>query len=148
VSDLATKLTFILERLPVAVALLNTSGEIVGRAGRLSGVLDAGIPRAGQPLEGRWSFSDRDGAEIDPSQWPCARSLRGEYLPEGLVGRFMNAGDHKIKVTSVPTRHLPGDVAAVSFLQQVDATSRSADGSHHDLEYRIINTLKEALRDR
>lgn len=146
-SDLAHKLAFILERLPVAVALLNASGNVVGRAGRLSGVLGAGIPAPVCAFEGTWRFEDQHGAALHPSQWPCARSLRGEYLPTGLVGCYTNAGEHKIKVTSVPTTHLSGDVAAVSFLQQIDATSRSAHGSHADLEYRIINTLRDSLHN-
>lgn len=148
-SDIIHKLAFLLERLPIAVALLDASGRVVGRAGYLSGVLGAGIPTPEAPYKGAWSFRDQDGVHLHPSLWPCARSLRGEYLPSGLIGSYENNGEHRIRVTSVPTSHLFDDVAAVSFLQQVDRRTRSAEGSHSDLEYRIIETLKTALhRDR
>ncbi len=142
--DISHQIAALLERLPLAVTLIDASGTHVAKVGNLSGLLGAVIPSRDPREAKRWSFTDRNGAAIPLADWPSARALRGEMLPSGMIGRFQNDGEHLIKVTSVPTFSMKG-VAAVTFLQRLDQPGRCADGSHLDLEQRFIETLVKAV---
>lgn len=144
-SDIAPKIAFILERLPIAIALLDATGKVVGKSGQLSGILGDSIPSRDPTTRSRWSFADRSGGIIAPTDWPSARALRGEHIRGGMIGVYENEGRHIIKVTSVPASGMADEVAVITFLQKTDRETRSAEGSYSDLEYRIIEALMRSL---
>jgi hypothetical protein len=45
----------------------------------------------------------------------------------------------------MPVVNTSSDVAAVTFMQVLDARTRSADGSHQDLQQRMIDELAAAV---
>ena len=77
-TDIVLKLSAVLERLPVAIGLVSSTGHFVGKAGGMAGILDRMDPSHDVREATRWSFKDRRGAAIPRSEWPSARALRGE----------------------------------------------------------------------
>lgn len=144
-SDIAHKLAFLLERLPITIAMLDASGLIVGKFGQLSDILGVRTPSRDSETRWRWQFTDRTGAPISAENWPDALALRGELPPSSVIARHEQDGVRLIKVTAVPMADMQGDIAAVALFHQVDLAGRSADGSHSDLEHRLVEALKAAL---
>lgn len=143
--DLYKRLEAVLERLPVAVALVSRSGELIGKTGGISGLLGKMAPSFDAREAGRWSFADARGSAIPRADWPSGRALRGERHYAGMIGKFLDGEVRKIKVTSMPTFDPKDEIAAITFVQAFDNRSRSADGSHHDLQERLIDELVKAV---
>lgn len=139
------RIAVLLDRLPLAVALVDASGQILGRAGKASGVLGAAIPSRDKDRIHRWKFTDRGGSIIAPTDWPSARALRGEINYAGLVGRYQDGGEHTIRVVTIPVEIPDTRLAAVAFIQHIDRSHRAVEGEQSDLEQRFIDTLAKAI---
>ena len=145
ITDIYKRLEAVLEKMPVAVALVSRSGELVGKTGGISGLLGKMAPSFDVREAGRWSFADASGAAIPHTDWPSGRALRGERNYAGMIGKFIDGEVRKVKVTSMPTFDPKDEVAAITFVQALDDRSRSAAGSHHDLQERLIDELVKAV---
>ena len=143
--DIYKRLEAVLEKLPVAVALVSRSGQLIGKTGGIAGILGDMAPSFDAREAGRWSFADANGPAIPPRDWRSGRALRGERHYAGMIGRFIDAEVRKVKVTSMPTFDPKDEIAAITFVQALDGRSRSADGSHHDLQERLIDELVKAV---
>src|SRR5690606_10938898 len=98
------------------------------------------------PVEAdRWDFRDRTGSAIPAIDWPSGRALRGERNYEGMIGTFIDGESRKIKIISMPTFDPSKELGAITFLQAVDGRGRSAEGSHTDLQHRLIDELVRAV---
>lgn len=62
-----------------------------------------------------------------------------------MVGAFIDGEVQKVKIISMPVFDPLNEVGAISFLQALDAKGRSAAGSHHDLQERLIDELAKAV---
>lgn len=144
-TEIPHHLTAVLERLPVAVGLVSATGHFLGKSGGMASMFGRMVPSHNKREARRWSFTDRFGAAIPPSEWPSGRALRGERHYDGMVGAFHDGDTRVIKVISMPVVSAGGPVAAVTFLQVLDAHSRSADGSHYDIQQRLIDELARAV---
>lgn len=145
ITDFTLSLGTVLEELPVAVALVSPTGQVIGKTGGMCGLLGAYVPSFNTHEALRWSFHDASGLPIPPRDWPSGRALRGERHYEGMIGSFLDGEVRKVKVTSMPTFDPTSDVAAVSFLQVLDARKASVEGSYHDLQERLIDHLVKAI---
>jgi hypothetical protein len=144
-TDIVLKLSAVLERLPVAIGLVSSTGHFVGKAGGMAGILGRMDPSHDAREATRWSFNDRRGAAIPRSEWPSARALRGERHYDGMIGRLHDGDERPIKVISLPV-HSPGSrVAAFVFVQVLENRTPSSDGSHYDLQHRLIDELAKSL---
>lgn len=143
--DISHQIAALLERLPLAVALFDASGCTLAKVGQLSGLLGGAMPSRDRAQASRWTSKDAQGSLIAPTDWPSERALRGEVHTAGMVGRYRDAGEHLIKVTSIPVTTTTKGSAAMAFLQRIDRPVRCADGSHLDLEQRFIETLVKAV---
>lgn len=144
-TDMSLKLSAVLERLPVAVGLVSSSGHVIGKSGGRASMLGRMVPSHDPREATRWAFNDRTGAAIPPSQWPTARALRGERHYDGMLGRFRDGEDCPVKVISLPV-YAPGSkVAAVFFVQVLETRTPSQDGSHIDLQHRLIDLLARTI---
>jgi len=146
-TDLSLKLSAVLDRLPVAVALISSTGHLVGKAGGMSEVLGRMAPSFSPSEARRWSFKDKTGADIPKSEWPSARALRGERHYDGMIGTLHDGEDIPVKVISLPVSAPGSDVAAVSFVQALDTRTPSASGSHLDVQQKLIDALARTITD-
>lgn len=145
-TDIAHRLVTVLELLPVAVGLVSSSGRVLGKAGGMANLLGDMIPSRDAREFVRWTLTDRTGAILPSSQYPSDRALRGEQDYVGAIGTYHDAdGDHAVKVISMPTGNSHGDIAAVTFVQLLDTKNRSIDGSHFDLQQKLIDNLAQAV---
>jgi len=142
---LSLQLAAALEELPVAVALVSRDGRVISKTGSVAGMLGESVPSFDRREAGRWSFTDANGAAIPPADWPSGRALRGERHYDGMIGTFLDGEVRKIKVISMPVFEPSSEVAAIAFLQVLDAKGRSAAGSHRDLQQRLIDELVKAV---
>ncbi len=145
-ADIAGRLAAVLDELPVAIALVSATGHFLGKAGGMAHLLGDVIPSHDPHEASRWSFTDARGVSIPRSDWPSPRALRGERVYGGLIGTYRDSsGERRMKVISMPTLDPTSEVATVVFIQSLDVKSRSAAGSHHDLQQRLIDELAKAV---
>ena len=144
-SDIHLHLAAVLEKLPIAIGLVSSSGRLVGKAGGMADILGDTVPSHDAREARRWSFTDARGHAIPPSQWPSARALRGERNYAGMIGKLHDGDERAIKVVCIPTLQPDSDIAAVTFVQVLDTRSSSVDGSHLDLQQRLIDNLVQAV---
>ena len=144
-TGISLQLATVLDRLPIAVSLFSRDGQVVGKAGGAASMFNGVIPALNAKEASRWTFLDRQGAAIPRTLWASARAYRGERNYAGLIGSYRNGEEHRIRVTCMPVCDPGSDVAVVAFLQILNAQSRSAEGSHMDLQVRLIDQLVSAV---
>ncbi|RYZ02750.1 MAG: hypothetical protein EON61_15760 [Alphaproteobacteria bacterium] len=143
--DLSLRLATVLDGLPVAIGLVSPKGRLIGKIGSMTGLLGQYVPSFDPQEAGRWDFRDANGAAIPAADWPSGRALRGERNYEGMIGTFIDGESRKIKIISMPTFDPTNKLGAITFLQAVDAHGRCAEGSHGDLQRRLIDELVKAV---
>jgi|JI9StandDraft_2_1071091.scaffolds.fasta_scaffold04256_5 hypothetical protein len=144
-TGISLQLATVLDRLPIAVSLFSRDGQVVGKAGGAASMFNGVIPALNAKEASRWTFLDRQGTSIPRTLWASARAYRGERNYAGLIGTYRNGEEHRIRVTCMPVCDPGSDVAVVAFLQVLNAQSRSAEGSHMDLQVRLIDQLVSAV---
>lgn len=143
--DLSFRLATVLEGLPVAVGLVSPTGKLVGKVGSMTNLLGSYVPSFDAAEASRWEFLDANGDAIPPRDWPSGRALRGERNYEGMIGTFLDGERRQIKIISMPTFDPMNKLGAITFLQAVDSRGRSAEGSHSDLQQKLIDELVRAV---
>ncbi len=143
--DLSSRLAAVLDELPVAIGLVSPTGRLISKSGGMVSLLGKHVPSFDPREAGRWDFRDAGGSAIPASDWPSGRALRGERHYEGMVGTFIDGEIRKVKIISMPVLDPTHKVGAITFLQALDAKGRSAEGSHHDLQRRLIDELAKAV---
>lgn len=145
-ADISIRLAAVLDELPIAIALVSPSGQFLGKAGGMSRILGDMIPSYDPNNINRWRFTDAAGAVIPPTDWPTPRALRGERIDTGMLATYRDTTcERRMKVISMPTQDPEGEIAAIYFLQVLDAPTRSANGSLHDLQQKLIDELAQAV---
>jgi hypothetical protein len=145
--DLSLRLAAVLDELPVAVGLVSPKGRLISKTGSMTGLLGAKVPSFDPREAGRWDFRDAGGRAIPAADWPSGRALRGERHYQGMIGTFIDGERQKVKIISMPVFDPASDVAAITFLQSLDAKGRSAAGSHRDLQERLIDELVKSVSE-
>jgi len=143
VSDLSHRLTTILEALPLVVALVDTRGNFISKAGKMMDVLGKAIPSRDAFEARRWRVHNDRGVRLEPEHFPTEKALRGVVDYSGALGVFTNEGEHRFRVTSVPSAPGDGDVAAVTFVRLTDPQGLKAGGG--ELEHRLVEMLAQAV---
>ena len=144
-TGISLRLSAVLDKLPVSISLFSPDGHVLSKAGGAAAMFNGIIPAFDAREAARWSFVDRQGAAIPRTHWASARAFRGERNYAGLIGSFRNGEEHRIKVTCMPVGDLGSEVAVVAFLQLLNTRSRAVEGSHLDLQQRLIDQLMQAL---
>lgn len=144
-TGISLQLATVLDRLPIAISLFSRDGQVVGKAGGAAPMFNGVIPALNVQEASRWTFLDRQGSAIPRTLWASARAYRGERNYAGLIGSYRNGEEHRIRVTCMPVCDPGSDVAVVAFLQILNAQSRSTEGSHMDLQVRLIDQLVSAV---
>lgn len=139
------QLATVLDKLPVTISLFSADGRVLGWAGGGASMFNRIIPALDAREASRWSFVDSKGVLIPRTHWASVRALRGERDYAGLIGSFRNGEEHRVKVTCMPVDNSTGEVAVVSFLQLIDTRSRAIEGSHAELQHRLMDHLVEAV---
>jgi PAS domain S-box-containing protein len=123
------RLSAILRQVPGGVGLFERDGHFLLRAGPLAPLWDDLIPSRNAQSRRRWQGFTDDGRLLSPSEYPCARALRGEIIAPGLD--FIHTADDGsetwIRCSAAPFRNDKGEViGAVAILQDIDEEKRAA----------------------
>lgn len=144
-TGISLQLAAVLDRLPISISLFSSDGHVLAKVGGAAPMFNGIIPARDAQEAARWSFVDRHGATVPRTHWASVRAFRGEHDYAGLVGTFRNGEEHKVKVTCIPVCQPGSDVAVIAFLQLLDAQSRATEGSHLELQQKLIDQLVQAL---
>lgn len=125
-----SQLAAFLEQLPVGVGLTNREGHLLITNSLFDDFARKTIPSQDPEAQSRWRGWNAEGQELEPSQWPGTKALRGEATTPGLEMLYTNGEGKEIwtRVGGVPFRDDTGEIAgAISIVQNIDEQKRAAE---------------------
>ncbi len=125
-----TRLTTLLDNLPVGVAFLDTTGKSVVANPTFKRFAKSGkSPAFDAEAEHDWHAQDANGERLPRDRFPSARALHGEHVA-GTEFRYtgLEAGPVWTRISSVPLRNEDGSVAgAISVIVDIDEQKRAQE---------------------
>ena len=123
-----TRLTTLLDNLPVGVAFLNADGESVIANPAFRRFATSGKSAAFEVEAGRnWHALDQNGKPLTQDHFPSARALRGEHVV-GVEFRYtgLESGPVWVRISSVPLLKEDGSIGgAISVVVDIDEQKRA-----------------------
>ncbi|HEU4714963.1 MAG TPA: ATP-binding protein [Pyrinomonadaceae bacterium] len=123
-----SRLTALLEQLPVGIGLTDREGRFLLRNSLLNNFVGDRLSSLDPVLSARWHAWDEDGRLLDPSEWPSARALRGESVTPGTEMLY-TADDGKqiwTRVLCVPFRGQSDELdGVIVVVQNIDEQRRA-----------------------
>ncbi|HET6973191.1 MAG TPA: ATP-binding protein, partial [Pyrinomonadaceae bacterium] len=126
--DSEARLTALLEQLPVGIGLTDRDGRFLIRNSLLNNFVGDRLSSLDPVFAARWRAWDEEGRQLDPSEWPSARALRGESVSPGVEMLYTGAGGKQIwtRVLSVPFRDQTDELSGVIVVvQDIDIQRRA-----------------------
>lgn len=142
-----SRLSEIIQHLPVAIGLFDQTGHFVIRSGALRSMLSEMVPSRDSKECAHWQIFDERGLPSDPSGWPASRALRGETVMPGMRSVYNAVGvqPRRLRVSAIPFSDGSGFVGAVGLAQDLDLSKRAQAGLCDNLEVRFVGALFDAL---
>ncbi len=122
------RLTALLEQLPVGIGLTDREGRFLIRNSLLNNFVGDKLSSLDPILRARWRGWDDAGRQLEPSEWPSARAMRGESVSPGVEMLYTSADGKQIwtRVLSVPFRDQRDELAGVIVVvQDIDEQRRA-----------------------
>lgn len=150
-----TRLTAVLDVLPVGVGLIDMAGRLLIANREMRRFVPERIPARDPVRRDRWFGCHPDGSRIAPADYPGMRALRGESVLPGIDFRYSMDDGTEVwaRVAAVPLRDesgaLTGAVAVVTDISAVMAAAERQALLTQELNHRARNILavvKAALR--
>jgi len=113
------RLASVLEHLPVGVGLSDREGRMVLTNTSMRRFIGESVPSLDLQRRHRWRACAADGSQLEFSQWPGQRALRGETVLPGVEFRFTEDDGREIWVTVAATP-LRGTSVAVVMVEDID----------------------------
>ena len=126
--DSEARLTALLEQLPVGIGLTDREGRFLIRNSLLNNFVGDRLSSLDPVFGARWRAWDDEGRQLDPSDWPSARALRGESVSPGVEMLYTGADGKQIwtRVLSVPFRDQADELSGVVVVvQDIDVQRRA-----------------------
>ena len=114
------RIATLLEHLPVGVGLFDSDGQIVLTNAIMRRFIGESVPSLDLERRHRWRTSAPDGSQLEFSQWPGQRALRGEKVLPGVEFCFTEDDGRETWVTiaAIPLRDSSGAVVMVEDIDQ------------------------------
>ena len=141
--DSEARLTALLEQLPVGIGLTDREGRFVIRNTLLNEFVGDQVPSRDPTSRQRWTAWDADGNELDPSEWPGARALRGEIANTSCEMLYTASDGRKIwtRVVSVPFRDQADELTGIIVVfQNIDDQIRTE--SRLEVIFRVSELIR------
>jgi signal transduction histidine kinase/DNA-binding response OmpR family regulator len=143
------QLAAVLQQLPVGVTLVDQTGRMVIRNAAMRRYLPEVemIPSRDPQGTRRWRGWAPDGSQLELSQWPGARALRGETVAPGVEMLFVNDDGRETwtLVSTAPMHDAAGAVVgAVAVVQDIEDRKKAEETQRllvAELNHRVKNTL-------
>lgn len=138
------RLAAILERLPVAVGILDAKARWNMANERMRKLSPQTMPSRDANRRAAWRAVDG----VPPSEWPGARALRGEVVYPGILFTHTAVeGERYLRVSATPLQH-QGASEAVAVVEDVDdlvRAERRLDLLTQELEHRTRNITARVM---
>ncbi len=125
------RMATLFDGLPIGVGMMNTEGAAVLSNAALRRYLPSGIvPSRDVTRVSRWRTWDADGQPLPPSEFPTARSLRGETVFPGMEMLYTTDDGSEVwtEVTAIPLKSGSGVVnGSVSTITDIDRQKRALE---------------------
>lgn len=122
------RLRSILEQLPVAVGVMDCTGQWMLSNSLMDLYVPAAIPAVPPDRAGRWRGWDAHGNPASPEDWPGKRALRGERVVPG-VEMLYTADDGReiwMRISTAPLHDDAGQIiGATCVVQDIDLEKRA-----------------------
>jgi PAS domain S-box-containing protein len=128
------KLKAVLNQAPIGIGLCDSQGHLFALNDLMRPYVGSVLPSRDPVFRLRWRAFDENGNEIESTDWPGARALRGEVVSPGLEMLFTRADGSQMwtRVAAAPLRDATGTlIGATLAVQDIDHLKR----------------VEEALRD-
>lgn len=143
--EAATRLATLLEFLPIAVTLFDSSGRVLVCTGAKRDLLGQRIPSASRRDYRAWEVRDEDGVELPPSQWPGKRILRREAsVLSAFVRRRASADRGWMRLCVFQVSSDDGFRGGIGFLQDQNMKGILAHLGP-DREQRLMSLMMEQM---
>ena len=123
-----SRLTALLEQLPVGIGLTDRDGRFLIRNSLLNNFVGDRLSSLDPVFAARWRAWDEEGRLLDPSEWPSARAMRGESVSPGCEMLYTGEDGKQIwtRVLSVPFRDRADELSGVIVVvQDIDEQRRA-----------------------
>ncbi|HKR13900.1 MAG TPA: ATP-binding protein [Pyrinomonadaceae bacterium] len=123
-----SRLTALLEQLPVGIGLTDREGRFLIRNSLLNNFVGERLSSIDPVLSTRWRGWDEDGRLLEPSEWPSARALRGESVTPGTEMLYTSEDGKQIwtRVLCVPFRDQSDELdGVIVVVQNIDEQRRA-----------------------
>ncbi len=123
-----SRLTALLEQLPVGIGLADREGRFLIRNSLLNNFVGDRLSSIDPVLSTRWRAWDADERLLEPSEWPSARALRGESVTPGTEMLYTGEDGKQIwtRVLCVPFRGQSDELdGVIVVIQNIDEQRRA-----------------------
>lgn len=137
-----------LERLPLAIGLIDANGKYIALSGALKTLFGDVIPSRDVELKRLWKVLDDDGQVIDPSNWPSERTLRGHRVMSGLDGVYLEGSEHErhLRLFSTPFTDSSGRARGLVLMFDNELERRAQEQKFGRMQQRFVDTLVDTIR--
>ena len=137
-----------LEKLPVAIGLIDADGRFLALNGAIRGIFGDVIPSRNVEQVKNWQVFDDDGNLLDPTHWPSERTLRGCHTMNGADGVYMPNTDQqrRLRLFSTPFVDASGRSAGLVLMQDVALERRAQEQHFERMQQRFVDTLVTTIK--
>lgn len=137
-----------LDRLPLAIGLIDASGKYIALSGAMRHLLGVIIPSRNSDLKRRWQVFDDNGNLVDPSNWPSERTLRGDGVMTGLNGVYMPGSelDRRMRLFSTPFVDATGQSCGLVMMYDNEIELAARGVPFGAIQQRFVDTLIDTIR--
>jgi PAS domain S-box-containing protein len=152
-----SRLTEIIEALPVGVGIVDTKGRVVLGNSMMQRINGPVLQSMSVAPRGEWIAHEPDGGRVQPRDFPVRRALeRGETTLPGVefLFRDLDGNENWFRIGSIPLRWEAGKVQeALGIFLDIDAEKRLLDMQQQinaRLEQRVLEEIsaREAAQQR
>lgn len=137
-----------LEKLPVAIGLIDAHGRFIALNGTMRDIFGDVIPSRDAAQVKKWRVFDDAGNLLDPSHWPSERTLRGGHAMNCADAIYLPDTDQqrRLRLFSTPFVDASGQSAGLVLMQDVELEQRAYEARFDRLQQRFVDTLVTTIK--
>ncbi len=147
-SQKAVWLAEALERLPIAIGLIDAQGNYFALSGALKDLLGPVIPSRNPEMKRLWKVTDDNGNAVDPVNWPSERTLRGDSVMNGLDGVYLEGteNERRLRLFSTPFVDSTGRARGLVLMFDNELERRAQEHKFERTQQHFVDTLVDTIR--